>query len=180
MDRQLTKAAIVIESRTTPARVAVCALDLIAVFLFGQCGQIFYPEFESRSPDGRYSISIMRNRPEQTAGFRYRVELRGKEVRRTLLRGNAPGSIGLVEVNWSPDGNVVRLFFCDGGEPVAAGFDFQLVRTLGPDEVLPVVAPQIAMRYGIPPGGDVIPWACSAAGKNAYTKSKTAPDDRVR
>jgi hypothetical protein len=144
------------------------AIVLIAVFLFGQCGQVFYPEFESRSPDGRYWIAIMRNRPSQSAGYRYRVELRGAGVHTTLLRGERPGSIGLVEVNWSPDGNVVRLFFCDGAAPVAAGFDLHSVRTLGPDEVLPVVSPQIQRRYGIPESALVIPWACSAAGKSAY------------
>jgi len=144
------------------------AIGLVAVFLFGQCGQVFYPEFESRSPDGRYRISIMRNRPSRSAGYRYRVELRGEGVHTTLLRGAGSASIGLVEVNWSRDGNVVRLFFCDGATPVAAGFDFHSVRTLGPDEVLPVLAPQIQRQYGIPPGAAVIPWACSAAGKSAY------------
>ena len=141
---------------------------MTAVLLFARCGRVFYPEFESRSPNGRYSIAIMRNRPVQTPGYRYRVELRGETVRRTLLRGNAPASIGLVEVNWSTDEHVVRLFFCDGSAPVAAGFDFQLVRTLGPAEVLPVVIPQIATRYGRLQGPAVIPWACSAEGSNAY------------
>ena len=146
---------------------------------------MFYPEFESHSPDGRYSISIARNRPLQNAGYRYRVELRGQGVRRTLLRSEGPGSIGLVEVNWSAGGNIVRLFFCDGVKPVAAGFDFQVVRTLGPDEVLPVLIPQIARRYGIPRDGQVIPWACSSAGKSAYEAQagiipRRAPDDHVR
>ena len=140
----------------------------IAVLFFGRCGRVFYPEFESRSPDGRYSIAIMRNRPVQTPGYRYRVELQGEGVRRTLLRGNGPASIGLVEVNWSPDENVVRLFFCHGSAPVAAGFDFRLIRTLGPGEVLPVLSSQIARRYGRPQGPAVIPWACSAEGNNAY------------
>ena len=172
------------KSRATAARVAACALLLIAVFVFGQCGQVFYPEFESRSPDGRYWIAIMRNRPWQNAGYRYRVELRGEAVRRTLLRGDGPASIGLVEVNWSPNGTVARVFFCDGAKPVAAGFDLQSIRSLGPNEVLPVLAPQIARRYGIPPGAPVIAWACSTAGKNAYAaqsslKPRRAPDDRV-
>ena len=157
---------------------------LIAAFLFGQCGQVFYPAFESRSPDGRYRISLMRNRPSQSAGYRYRVELRGEGVHTTLLRGAGPASVGLVEVNWSREGSVVRLFFCDGATPVAAGFDVRSVRTLGPDEVLPVLAPQIQARYGIPGGAAVIPWACSAAGTSAYAaqsaKRRRAPDDRVR
>jgi len=168
LSRKCGKRAVVIESRTGAARTAAYALLLVAFFLVNGCGRVFHPEFESRSPDGRYSIAIMRNRPAQTPGYRYRVELWGKGVRRTLLRGNGPGTIGLVEVNWSADGNIVRLFFCDGSTPVAAGFDFQLVRTLGPGEVLPVVTPQIARRYGRPQSLAVIPWACSAEGNNAY------------
>jgi hypothetical protein len=159
----------VFEARTTESRAAACALLLIAIFVFGQCGQIFYPEFESHSPDGRYTLAIIRNRPSQAAGYRYRVELRGAGMRRTLLRGNEPSSIGLVEANWSVNGRVVRLFFCDGPTPVAAGFDLQAVRTLGPDEVLPVLLPQIARRYSIPGGAPIVAWACSAAGLEAYT-----------
>jgi hypothetical protein len=150
-----------------------------AAFLLAGCGRVFYPEFESQSPDGRHSLAILRNWPERVGGYRYRVELRENGQRRTLFKDNGfkdngPASIGFVEVNWSRDSGAVRLLLCDGREPVFLGFDLVKVRTLSIDEILPLLRPQIQGRYGLPPETDITTWACGAEGRLAYSRRKQA------
>jgi hypothetical protein len=143
---------------------------LMAVaFLLAGCGRVFHTEFESRSPDGRHAIAILRNSPDRAAGYRYRVEMHDDGGRRTLFKDDGPASIGFAEVNWSADGSIVRLLLCDGPKPVFLGFDFLKVRTLSVHEILPILTPQIQGRYGLPPETDITTWACGAEGRLAYS-----------
>ena len=119
----------------------------------------------------------MRNLPARDAGYRYWIELRegdGGDIGRPriLLHHDEPAAIGLVEANWSPDSGIVRVFYCDGSKPETFGFDFNLVRTMGAHEILPILLPAIARRYGLPARSDIVAWACSDHGRLAYLSSR--------
>jgi hypothetical protein len=92
--------------------------------------------------------------------------------RRTLLKASGPASIGFAEVNWSADGSMVRLLFCDGRKPIFLGFDFLKTRTLSLHEILSILGPQIQGRYGLPPETDAATWACGPEGRLAYNSRR--------
>lgn len=140
----------------------------MTVVLLACGGNIFRPEFLTRSPDGRRELIIARDQPDRDSGYRYWIEVREDGKPRILKRVDEPTSIGLVESNWTADSGIVRVFFCEGSTPSAFGFDFIKLRTLSPREILPVLVPQIQHRYGLQRGIDVANWACGAEGRAAY------------
>lgn len=152
-------------------RIGLFLLLLAAALAASNCGVFTnFPHFTSRSPDGHAVVRVMRNMPGSDAEYVFRVEVSTAQERTVVYRHNRGASIGLVEAHWSADSGQVGLLICNrfGGGPVLISYDLANRRSLSPSVFRQALEEQIRSKYSLTDEADVIRWACSNEGLEAY------------
>lgn len=135
------------------------------------CGwaEDYYPQFRSRSPDGRNELRVMRNLPSYAADYRFKVELSTTGGEIAIHSEPRESAVGLVEVYWSADGTQMGLLVCDMlSGPLFLSYDIARQRPLPPSTFRQFLEGQIREKYAAADEGDLIGWACSERGNAAY------------
>jgi hypothetical protein len=115
-------------------------------------------------------IRILRNQRGWGADYRFRVELESGGERRVIYSHARDSMLGLTEVYWSDDSNLVGLLVCNRiSGPIFVNYNISRRELLPPEAFRPVLRAQILKHYAdASRARDIFEWACSLEGTRAF------------
>ena len=125
---------------------------------------LYFPAFVSRSADGQSEVRVMRNFPGSDAEYRFRVEVRTRRGDTVIYEHDRGSMLGLVEINWSQDGEKMGLLVCNWGHPLLLGYDISTGRQIDAAAFRGLIEGQLRRKYSLSGVDDVFYWACTTGG----------------
>lgn len=152
---------------TSPA-VLLLALLVGPLYLTG-CG--WSPIFESRAPDGRAEVRILKRPPITTGSYLVHIELNDGHRREIIYRHDVDSFITLVEVLWNSDRRTLSILACNSNsDTIIMGYDLQNRVILPSGTYEDALKEQIRIKYSLSAQVNPISWACSDEGTRAYQR----------